>query len=61
MNGCQGGGCAFIVAEPMSAVSPSKSTRWLVQYLQGESNDFEALLHRVKLLLVEGVAHYVGP
>lgn len=28
-------------------------------YLQGESNDFETLLHCIKLLFVEGVAHYV--
>lgn len=28
-------------------------------YLQGESNDFETLLHCIKLLLVEGVVHYV--
>lgn len=30
-------------------------------YLQGEADDFEALLHCVKLLLVESVAHYVRP
>lgn len=28
-------------------------------YLQGKADDFETLLHRVKLLLVEGVVHYV--
>lgn len=32
-----------------------------VRYLQGESDDFETLLHGVKLLLVAGVAHNVGP
>lgn len=30
-------------------------------YLQGEADDLETLFHRVKLLLVEGVAHYVRP
>lgn len=30
-------------------------------YLQGESDDFEALLHRVELLFVERVAHDVEP
>lgn len=33
----------------------------LLRYLQGESDDFEALLHRVKMLLVEGVVHNVRP
>lgn len=28
-------------------------------YLQGESYDFETLLHCIKLLLVEGIAHNV--
>lgn len=30
-------------------------------YLQGESDNFEALLHRVELLSVKGVVYDVGP
>lgn len=30
-------------------------------YLQGESDNFEALLHRVELLSVKGVVYNVGP
>ena len=47
-----------LVDGPPSALSPVINA---AVYLQGESDDFEALLHCIKLLLVEGVAHYVRP
>lgn len=37
------------------------SNEYISLYLQGESNDFETLLHCIKLLLVGSVVHYVRP
>ena len=52
-------GYTIIVEKPISASLPVINAAAL--YLQVESDDFETLLHCIKLLLVEGVAHDVRP